>query len=303
MSAAHASGMKRIWMTAIAIAVATPAHADKAKDIAKLGQDLVKYADYTGPVGGENGDGLRDRKKKTECPKIVAAAAKTLSPDDDVKSWSFARHPKQKDNVVKVADLGWFCDEYIRTIDRALLAEVARTGLSAKKSLDEGLNDTQKKGVERFQIEHLEKVAKECKVLVDAAKAGGMPADAKIRALIRDVRFDEMPGLCDAIEQHVVQLKPVFAEKFEKAAAVYKAVGIGGKRLELFAYYHPMEWYFAGCKTSTDDPKKLKAARALFQWLTGPDGITVRKYSFSGDNYTISEKQFVTEAAAYSGCR
>src|SRR5688572_7037186 len=117
MSAARAAGMKPIWLTAtFVLAVANPALADKAADIKKLAGDLTKYADFTGPVSSEGADGLRERKKTTECPKIVAAAAKKLSPDDDVKSWAFTRHPKQKDNTVKVADLGWFCEEYIRTI-------------------------------------------------------------------------------------------------------------------------------------------------------------------------------------------
>ena len=188
--------------------------------------------------------------------------------------------------------------------DLQKLREIALTAIAAKRSLDDGLNDTQKKGVEAHQVDYLYKAAKECKALVAAAAAGGMAADAKIQTVVREVRFDEMPALCDAIEKHADQLKPVFAEKFAAASAKYKAAGIAGKRLELFAYYNDMEWYFAGCKSSSGDPKKLKAAKALFQWLTAPDGtITIRKYTFNGNNYTITEKEFATEARAYSGCR
>jgi hypothetical protein len=52
------------------------------------------------------------------------------------------------------------------------------------------------------------------------------------------------------------------------------------------------------------DPKALKGQKALFQWLTdGNDVITIRKFSFKGDKYTITEKEFLTEGAAYRGCR
>ena len=140
--------------------------------------------------------------------------------------------------------------------------------------------------------------------MVEAAKASGMAADTRIRTVRGEVRLDEMPALCEAIGKHADQLKVVFAEKFEKAAAKYKAVGIAGKRLEIFAYYDGMEWYLAGCKTSTADPKKLEAAKRLFQWLTAPDGtITIRTYAFAGDTYTVTEREFLTQASAYGGCR
>jgi hypothetical protein len=296
--------MKMISTLVIAVAITGTARADKAQDLGKLAGELVKYADYTGPVASENADGLRQRKKTSACPALVAAAQKKLAPDDPVKSWAFARHPKQQDNTVKVADLMWFCEEYVRTIDRSLLAAIALTAVSAKHSLDNGLNDTQKQGVEGFQVDHLHATAKECTKLVDAAKASGMAADAKIRTVVREVRFDEMPALCEAIGKHADQLKAVFVEKFEKAAAKYKAIGIAGKRLEIFAYYNGMEWYLPGCKASTADPRKLKAAKRLFQWLTAPDGtITIRTYTFTGDNYSVAEREFPTEARAYAGCR
>ena len=71
----------------------------------------------------------------------------------------------------------------------------------------------------------------------------------------------------------------------------------------MFAHYD-MEWYLPGCRQSTGDPRKLKTAKVLFQWLTAGDGtITIRKFVFKGDRYRIIDSSYHTEGRAYAGCR
>jgi hypothetical protein len=79
-----------------------------------------------------------------------------------------------------------------------------------------------------------------------------------------------------------------------------------GKRLELFVYYGMPEgagWYGPGCGYSIDNVAALKKAKKLFHWLESAQGYTVRTYKFKGDNYTVSERTYDTQEAAYRGCK
>ena len=44
-------------------------------------------------------------------------------------------------------------------------------------------------------------------------------------------------------------------------------------------------------------------AKKLFVWLEGDAGYTVRKFTFKGNNYTVSERTYTTQEGAYAGCR
>jgi len=148
-----------------------------------------------------------------------------------------------------------------------------------------------------------------CHAAADAIIASGVAADRTV--VIRHVdpftltafKKDHCQAQIDWANKMKVDVPAISKERAKKVEGKYKAAGIKGKRLELFAYYD-MEWYLPGCKSSTDDPKKLKKAKKLFQWLTASDGqITIRKYTFKGDNYTTSEKTTYNETQAYKMCR
>ena len=82
--------------------------------------------------------------------------------------------------------------------------------------------------------------------------------------------------------------------------------GIKGKRLELYVSYGMPDntgFYAPGCGATVESLGALKKAKKLFVWLEGADGYTIRKFSFKGDNYTVSERTYSTQEGAYAGCR
>ncbi len=48
---------------------------------------------------------------------------------------------------------------------------------------------------------------------------------------------------------------------------------------------------------------QLEVVADGFVWLEGPQGYTIRKFTFKGDNYTVSERTYSTQEGAYRGCR
>ena len=88
--------------------------------------------------------------------------------------------------------------------------------------------------------------------------------------------------------------------KLEQFAKPYRAVGIKGKRLELFT---KESFQGPGCGGFISDPKKMKKAKVLYQLLEGDDGYGLRKYVFKGDNYSYETFWFNTRGARNAACK
>jgi hypothetical protein len=104
----------------------------------------------------------------------------------------------------------------------------------------------------------------------------------------------------------VAAVKQLAADKHQAIVDVYKKAGIKGKRLELYVEYGMPEntgFYAAGCESTVESLGALKKAKKLFVWLEGPQGYTIRKFTFKGDNYTVTEHSYSTQEGAYRGCR
>ncbi len=106
--------------------------------------------------------------------------------------------------------------------------------------------------------------------------------------------------------KRVAEIQNLAAANLQAIIDVYKKVGIKGKRLELFASYGMPDrgsFYAPGCGAAVETAAGLKKAKKLFIWLEGAGGYTVRKYTFKGDNYSVSERTYSTQEGAYRGCR
>ncbi|HUQ08488.1 MAG TPA: hypothetical protein VM261_38620 [Kofleriaceae bacterium] len=106
--------------------------------------------------------------------------------------------------------------------------------------------------------------------------------------------------------KRVAEIKALADAKHQAIVDVYKKAGIKGKRLELYVSYGMPDntgFYAAGCGSTVESLPALKKAKKLFIWLEGAQGYTIRKFTFKGDNYTVSERTYTTQEGAYSGCR
>jgi len=274
--------------------------------------DLASHLSWYAIVGDRANPSDEELKRtKEDCLAEIAAAKKHGVKDTDtIRNLDFGAHPKAtpiKEGFgyvyyeVSVAEAGWFCEQFTGRITNLRLRKAIGDAYDAETWLGDAKPEDSET---RFDIS---KHPKACLDAIDAATTAGVPASTELdikagKVTLSDARAHctEMLAKFKAFETEVRQ----HTDKKQAALeAKYKAVGIKGKRLELFAYYD-MEWYLPGCGSSTGDPKKLKKAKKLFQWLTGDDGlITIRKYTFKGDNYTITEKTTYSEDKAYKLCR
>jgi hypothetical protein len=273
----------------------------------QLGSDVESYANLEANVGSYTDyDSIKRMRTENKCAALVARAVKA---GGEAVAWRLGDHPKAEKRgdkfAVKVADLGWFCERYANRLDDIEMTILIQAGKDAERDLAHGFDDQRKKDMSGDGAKAYQDNSARCPVLVSAMVARGVAADATLKSAKNEpVPFASAQAACAALTKWSDAYQVEWKQQFEVLSKPFAAAGIKGPRLDLLVYYHDMEFYLPGCKSSTAEPKKLKSAKALFQWLTdGNDVITIRKYAFKGDAYTIIEKQFLTEAAAYKGCK
>ncbi len=296
-------------MAAVAVLLvlggAGSAQADKAED---LGSELEQYSNLEANVGSYvDYDRVKDKRASDKCDQLVA---KALKAGGEAVGYSLNDHPKAEPRgdrrfAVKVADLGWFCERYRNRLDEIEMTSLIEAGKRADRSLAQGFDDETRKNMSGDAAKEHQEFATRCPVLSGAMLARGVAADATLKnAANKPIPFADAKAACASLSKYNDAYQVEWKAQFAVLSKPYAAVGIKGDRLDLLVYYHGMEFYFPGCKTSSAEPKKLKSAKALFQWLTDSnDVITIRKFAFKGDSYKIIEKQFYTEEKAYKGCK
>lgn len=223
-----------------------------------------------------------------------------------VKALARARRPA--DAVfygdTKVGGVAAVCDEFERKLAWFRLATILQRGEQAQRIVASGPSDNDRSSLNAETAQAFRDDGAACLKALAEVQAQPGPVTSVAYASTTYPLADA-PAMCAALPAAADVLAALYQQKHDEIAAKYKAVGIKGDRLELFIYYDYIEWYLPGCQDSTDEPARLKKAKALFQWLTDGDGnITVRKFTFSGDKYKRSEKRFASyqEAAAYRAC-
>jgi hypothetical protein len=154
------------------------------------------------------------------------------------------------------------------------------------------------------------KDGKECLEITDKAIKAGAPADLKVKIFsdqltLAEGRTKVCQGMIDWATQLRVKIKDAKKADREKRAAPYKALGVDGKKLELFLEYDDVYWRGGANCQRIDDLKVLAKAKVLFHWLENADGThTIRKYTFDGNKVSGPvSKTFKTAGAAQAGCR
>lgn len=274
-------------------------------------QDEMTY--YTSNIRSKywSLDAAAAAKAPKECDAAIAKAKKAGVKDSDELSIYAVDEvvPTDKDGahggekIITVADASKICvryaDVYVYQSNRVLVQQ----GYGTAEWMKDVTTD------EASGIQGLSKHPQACLDAIDAlAKLGrtDVELDDGSKPTLDEAKAVCTQALADASKFESTVTGRETAEH-DKIEAVYKAVGIKGKRLELFVYYGMPEggsFLAAGCTKYVTTAKALKKAKKLFIWLTADDGvITVRKYTFKGDNYKTSEKQFLSEASAYRGCK
>ena len=274
--------------------------------------ELEGYANIEANLGDYTASDYLGREQKSYgkgCDELVTKAKKTMKPDEEIESWSFDTHPKARKtddgkHAVKVSELSWFCDRYRNRLDELSLRFALDSAVGAENMLKTGFDEEGKKTI-RSGGQSSRKEAAECLIIAERMLKSGTDAKFEIKTQYSSATLSEMPKKCEQIAKYAdlrdAEWK-VQAKKFEKP---FTDEGISGDRLDWFVYYGPGTevWLLKGCKSGT--LKELKKADALFHWTTSSDGIiSVSRFQFKGDKLTSqTSKEYLTEAAAYKGCK
>ncbi len=248
--------------------------------------------------------------RRTSCRDgIKEAKAEGVRSSDVITSNEFGGHPKAKkvgkEWAVKVSDLGWFCDDLDLRLDYWDLITQLEYGFYVRGRIDKGLDAEEQRTVTGDQVKTIYDKGKRCSAALATQLERGLDPTSELDIFGKKLPVSEAAAMCLSYKTYGDQLDAAWQVRFVELAKKYQDVGIKGDRLDLFVFYDGVEFYLKGCKSSTSDPKKLKKAKVLFQWLTdsASDQITIRKYTFKGDKYKVSEKQYWLEAKAYRGCK
>lgn len=280
-----------------------------AKMVSKLQYDLnshISKPDWTMTVSQ-----MQEMVTPEKCYETLKAAG--LAPDDRVYSdgaWRFKNVQTDGDKKFVLAkDVEGLCkqwnDFYVHEFLEAVVMEAWQS------------ESTQKRPVEGMYESEAQRVGisgRLCAEWVDKALAYGFKPSDKVESSRYSMPTVELgkakelycqPAI-DFEGKMVAAVKKLAADKHQAIVDVYKKAGIKGKRLELFVEYGMPEntgFYAAGCGTTVESLPALKKAKKLFVWLEGAQGYTIRKFTFKGDNYTVSERTYSTQEGAYAGCR
>lgn len=269
------------------------------------GQHIAK-PDWTSTV-----DDMAKLKPPSYCYDTLRDAK--LAADTRIYSsqgfWIKTHQKDDKGTYVLPADVEGLCkryeDFYVHEYVEAAVMEAWQTESTQKRPVE---------GMYEAEAQRVGISGRLCAEWVDKALAHGFAATDKVESSRYGMPTVELgqakatycqPAI--AFEGKMVEaVKKLAADKHQAIVDVYKKAGIKGKRLELYVSYGMPDntgFYAAGCGTTVESLPALKKAKKLFVWLEGPQGYTIRKFTFKGDNYTVSERTYSTQEGAYRGCR
>lgn len=299
----------RVLLGAALLAVASPATAGPTEVMIS---DFEGYANIEANLGDYTESNYLAQEQKTYgkgCDELIVKLKKTFKADDEISTWSFKDHPKARaveDNkyAVKVSELSWFCDRYRTRLDELSLRFMLDSAVYYESTLKTGFTEEDKKTM-RSGGQLQRKAGEECKMISERMVKNGTDPKFEIKTQYTSAPLSEMPKKCEAILKYAdlrdAEWK-VQGKKFEKP---FTDVGISGDRLEWFVYYGPGTevWLLKGCKSGT--LQELKKADVLFHWTTSSEGIiSISRFQWKGDKLVSqTSKEYLTEAAAYKGCK
>jgi hypothetical protein len=282
-----------------------------AKIVTKVMNDLlngyVAKPDWT-----ETTNAMRDNWVPPEkCFEALKDSG--LKPTDRVYAdgaWRFKNAQKDGDkNFVLAKDVEAMCKTYNDLYVHEYVEAAVMEGWQQQSTMKRPVEGMYESEAQRVGI-----AGRLCAEWVDKALANGMKPTDKIESSRYSMPTVELGKAKELYCQPAIDfegkmvdaVKKLAADKHQAIVDVYKKAGIKGKRLELYVEYGMPEntgFYAAGCESTVESLGALKKAKKLFVWLEGAQGYTIRKFTFKGDNYTVSEHTYSTQEGAYRGCR
>jgi hypothetical protein len=302
---------KTLFVASLVLAATLASPAAQAGPIQKLAGKLNSYAKTSVDMfdkAYENSFTSLDKLENADACFAAIAKAKQdgVKPDDHISDyWILQIHPKKQESggekYILFSDAPWICENYQSGYDakRAeLVAEQAKFAIEVTlKKKPEDVSDSIDWTI----------AANECSRIAQevAAVQGSREVDVK-GTKVKISKIDETycKPMLAAAEELKAAVAAVRASKAEAIRKKYTDLGVAGDRLELFVEYDHVPFFAKGCVQTIDDVKKLVKAKQVFHWLANADGThTIRKYTFKGNKYKVSEKTYATEAKAYKGCK
>jgi hypothetical protein len=321
--------LKNTLLCAAALAsIPTLAHADNWTQRDQAGTGLGWYARY---IGDMQDRGLRASSESTahdaaDCRAVIEQYKADIGASEKIQSDEFKVLP----GAEEVPDSGYPTKYAILWKNAPSICKTyaaTRDAIVAAQPLEEVYENVVNQGVREENLESFDwymiatdkdgtylptgTAGDTCSKAVDSAIEAGLSKDFQIKFEDGTSMTTEALGwYCkkaqDASNAFHDKAVAWAKAKYDEAAAVYKKVGIKGKRLELFMYERATEGSFLakGCTDWVTSPKALAKAKKLFMWSEAANGvITVTTYKFKGNDYTVSDKEYDFHETAYKGCK
>ncbi len=308
--------MTRTILTATLLAaLTTPALAGGSHqytDNEKVVMEVDKLMDKNEGFGNPRYTADPQAAKKWVTPADCVAATKDLADDAHVYI-GYTNYPDiKRDANNDIYITGAQAKDYCARFAKAYAHEAAETAITftfldadAMKRPVEGMYESEAKSVGDR--------GKACSDAIDAALAAGLPATEQIESkkyglpaiALGDAKAKYCQPALDWAAKQQGAIQAAAKAKQDAIVAVYKKAGIKGKRLELYVSYGMPDnagFFAAGCESYVTSLPALKKAKKLFVWLEGDAGYTIRTFTFHGDDYTVGEHTYDTQAQAYKGC-
>lgn len=303
--------MKRTLLAVPILLVAAVAHAEDKTPLEKAMSRLVFQA-YSNPGFAAKDvhtmTDMKDVAPPKECFDVVAGVG------DDTKVYtSMASNWKtaQKDDggrYIMGSDAKAFCKDYEKAYIHMAVEGAITSAWLTKSTIARPVE-----GMYEGEASQVGVLGAACVKRVDEAVAYGFPATEPVESKFYDMPAvalgDAKAKICqpaiDWSKKRVDEIKGVGQAKQDAIVTVYKKAGINGKRLDLYVSYGMPDdtgFFAPGCESYVTSLAVLKKAKKLFVWLEGNDGYTIRTFTFHGDNYTVTEHSYDTQAQAYRGC-
>ncbi len=248
-----------------------------------------------------------------KCMDLVAAAKKAGVADGDNIEGYWDRHPKavkvanSNKTTITLAEAVWVCEQWDRRLATEPTAIYIRFAVTYQK---DNPNDYAPEKVAMYSKgagDASIKRGQKCIAGIAELDKAGMANDTLVLADGSSITFADGKAACEYVIGHATRFNATIAEahgaKRGEIAAKYEKLGVKGDRLELFIEYDNVSFRGKKCEI-IDDIKKLVKAKYVYQWLENSDYThTIRKYTFKGNKYKVSEKTYTTEAKAYKGCK
>lgn len=252
-----------------------------------------------------------NRYQPGECARQTALEKKDGAKPTDTYAGPYKDHPNAKPAggsfAIAFSDVPAICTAYEAQLKIALGGKSIRDTVDYMKDKKGPPTAAAAAGYNSGAGDATITKGKECIATIDGMTKAGAPPTKTLKVSTGEVALEELAKICQAAVDYGTAFNALIAEeqkaKLAEKAKKYEAAGIKGAKLALMIEYDDVYWRNTKCE-KTDDVAELAKAKVLIHWLENADGTqTIRRYTFSGNKVSKTEKKYITETAARAGCR